>query len=184
MAHDEAYNELVESASNVAVVPLGHLHWPQVHAIYEAGIATGHATFEAHPPSWGHLERSCLPDQRLVALAITGEVVGWAAASSVSDRCVYSGVVEHSVYVAATSQDQGIGTALLRQLIRSTEEAGIWTLQCGIFPENNASLRLHQAVGFRVVGTRERLGHMTYGPLKGTWRDVLMLEHRSNLAGT
>jgi phosphinothricin acetyltransferase len=106
-------------------------------------------------------------------------VLGWVAASPVSDRCSYAGVVEDSVYVAAQVRGQGIGLRLLGALINSTESAGIWTIQSGIFPENHTSLRLHERAGFRVVGTRRRLGQMTYGPLAGVWRDVVMIERRS-----
>ncbi len=158
-------------------------HWPDVEAIYAAGIATGHATFEAAPPDWPAFDAAKLANQRLVALSRTGTVLGWAAASAVSDRCVYAGVVEHSVYVAPAAQGRGIGHALLTALAQSTEAAGIWTIQSGIFPENTASLQLHQATGFRIVGLRHRLGRMTYGPLAGHWRDVIMIERRSTLAG-
>jgi phosphinothricin acetyltransferase len=164
----------------VTLAPLAATHWPQVERIYAAGIATGHATFEATPPTWEQFDASKRPDLRLVALDEAGRVVGWAAASSSSDRCVYAGVVEHSVYVDPTVQGAGVGRALLDGLIASTEAAGIWTIQSGIFPENTASLALHAAAGFRVVGTRERLGQMTYGPLEGRWRDVIFVERRSS----
>jgi phosphinothricin acetyltransferase len=152
--------------------------WPQVERIYAAGIATGHATFESEPPSWEEFNASKLPEHRLVAVH-DGAVVGWTAASAVSDRCVYSGVVEHSVYVDSTAQRRGYGRALLDALIASTEAAGIWTIQSGIFPENRPSLSVHQAAGFQVVGTRQRIGQMTHGPLAGLWRDVLFIERRS-----
>ena len=165
------------------VVPLEARHWPAVEAIYAAGIATGHATFEAEPPSWAAFDGSRLPGQRFVAVDEEEQVVGWIAASAVSDRCVYAGVVEHSVYVAVDAQGRGIGRALLQALVDSTEAAGIWTIQSGIFPENDASLALHRAVGFEVVGTRRRIGRMTYGPMAGAWRDVLFIERRSLRAG-
>jgi L-amino acid N-acyltransferase YncA len=101
----------------------------------------------------------------------------------VSDRCVYAGVVEHSVYVDSAVQSRGIGRALLAGLASSTETAGIWTIQAGIFPENAASLRLHEKAGFRIVGTRQRVGKMTYGPLADQWRDVIMIERRSTVTG-
>ena len=110
-------------------------------------------------------------------------MLGWAAASAVSDRCVYAGVVEHSVYVDSAVQSRGIGRALLAGLATSTETAGIWTIQSGIFPENTASLRLHEKAGFRIVGTRQRVGKMTYGSLAGRWRDVIMIERRSSITG-
>ena len=167
----------------VQVVPLQVGHWPKVRDIYAAGIATGHATFEPEPPSWAAFNASKLPAQRLVAVDSSGAVLGWAAASAVSDRCVYAGVVEHSVYVDSAVQSRGIGRALLAGLATSTETAGIWTIQAGIFPENAASLRLHEKAGFRLVGTRQRVGKMTYGPLAGQWRDVIMIERRSTVTG-
>ena len=167
----------------VSIEPLRAEHWPEVERIYAAGIATGHATFESEPPTWEQFDAAKLPDQRLVAIE-DGRVVGWVAASGVSDRCVYAGVVEHSVYVDPTASGRGIGRLLLDALAASTEEAGIWTIQSGIFPENAASLALHRAAGYRIVGTRERLGRMTYGPLAGRWCDVLLLERRSRRVGT
>jgi L-amino acid N-acyltransferase YncA len=165
------------------VVPLQVGHWAQVRDIYAAGIATGHATFEPEPPSWEAFDASKLPAHRLVALDSSGTVLGWAAASAVSDRCVYAGIVEHSVYVDPAVQSRGVGRALLAGLAASTEAAGIWTIQSGIFPENAASLRLHHKAGFRIVGTRQRVGKMTYGPLAGQWRDVIMIERRSIITG-
>ena len=157
---------------------LDETHWPAVEAIYREGIATGHATFEALPPSWEQFDLGKLPDQRLVAVE-NGTAVGWAAASATSSREVYRGVAEHSVYVAAAARGRGIGRDLLAALIESTEAAGIWTLQSGIFPENLGSLALHDALGFRVVGRRERLARMAYGPMAGLWRDVLLVERRA-----
>jgi len=163
----------------VTVEPLTAAHWPEVERIYAAGIATGHATFESEPPGWEQFDAAKLPDHRLVALGDAGQVVGWAAATGVSDRCVYAGVVEHSVYVDPGAQGQGVGRLLLDALITSTEATGIWTIQSGIFPENTASLALHHAAGFRDIGVRERLGRMTHGPLAGQWRDVTLIERRS-----
>ena len=168
---------------SVQVVPLQVGHWPQVRDIFAAGIGTGQATFEPEPPSWAAFDASKLPAQRLVALDSSGTVLGWAAASTVSDRRVYAGVLEHSVYVDSAVQGRGIGRALLAGLATSTEAAGIWTIQAGIFPENTASLRLHEKAGFRLVGTRQRVGKMTYGPLAGRWRDVIMIERRSSVIG-
>ena len=148
-------------------------HWTEVARIYAEGIATGDATFETEVPSWEDWDAAHLRPHRLVAT--DGErLVGWVAASAVSDRCVYGGVVEHSVYVAADARGRGVGLALLEALVSSTEDAGIWTIQTGIFPENAASVAVHERVGFRVVGRRERLGK-----LDGAWRDVLLLERRS-----
>jgi L-amino acid N-acyltransferase YncA len=157
----------------VAVRPMRADDWPAVERIYAAGIATGDATFEAEPPTWEAFDAGKLGEHRLVA-ELDGQVVGWAAVSGVSDRCVYAGVVEHSVYVDPAHAGHGIGTALLLALIASTEAAGIWTIQTGIFPENIASLALHERCGFRVVGRRARLGRHF-----GRWRDVVFLERRS-----
>ncbi len=165
--------------SDVVVLPLTQENWAEVEAIYRAGIATGHATFEANPPTWEDFEATRLPDHRHVAIDPSGAVLGWAAAVPVSDRCVYAGVVEHSVYIHPDAQGRGIGRLLLDALIESTEEAGIWTIQSGIFPENTASLALHAKAGFRTVGTRQRVGKMIHGPLAGQWRDVVLLERRS-----
>jgi L-amino acid N-acyltransferase YncA len=156
--------------------------WPAVEAIYLEGIKTGNATFEATPPTWAAFDAGKIRDLRLVA-ADGSRIVGWAAASAVSARPVYAGVAEHSVYVAASARARGAGRMLLASLIEKSEDLGFWTLQSGIFPENTASLALHQRFGFRIVGTRERLAKMTYGPHLGDWRDVLMVERRSNRAG-
>jgi phosphinothricin acetyltransferase len=158
---------------------LSEEHWPAVESIYREGIATGHATFEEEPPSWEQFDAGKLPNQRLIAIE-NGAVLGWAAASATSSREVYRGVAEHSVYVAAAARGRGIGSALLAALIRSSERAGIWTLQSGIFPENLGSLALHKAHGFRIVGRRERIALMGYGPMAGVWRDVLLVERRSS----
>jgi phosphinothricin acetyltransferase len=154
-------------------------HADQVLAIYQLGIDEGDATFETTAPTWQDFDASHLADHRFVALDAPAPghaagVVGWVAAVRVSERCVYAGVVEHSVYVHPAARGRGAGTALLRTLIDSTEAAGIWTIQSGVFPENNASLALHERNGFRRVGTRERLGQH-----HGTWRDVVLLERRS-----
>ncbi len=156
--------------------------WERVCAIYLEGISTGHATFDPNTPDWESWNANHLPQCRLVA-RLDGEILGWAALSPVSGRCVYSGVAEVSVYVARKAQGQGIGSALLSGLITESEKTGIWTLQAGVFPENSASLTLHKRHGFREVGARERLGKMTFGELAGTWRDVILLERRSDLVG-
>lgn len=145
--------------------------------VYAQGIATGDATFEAAAPPWEEWDRTHLAHSRIVA-EMDSLVVGWAALSPVSDRCVYGGVAEVSVYVASGARGKGIGLALLDALVRSSEAEGIWTLQAGLFPENVASVRIHERVGFRVVGVRERLGQ-----LAGVWRDVLLMERRSQVQG-
>jgi L-amino acid N-acyltransferase YncA len=148
-------------------------HAAAVLAIYQAGIEEGNATFETLAPGWAAFTAARLPAHRFVAIT-GGQVAGWVAASAISGRCVYAGVVEHSVYVHPAARGQGAGRRLLDALIASTEAAGIWTIQSGIFPENTASLALHRAAGFRVVGTRERIGQH-----HGRWRDVILIERRS-----
>lgn len=150
--------------------------WPAVRAIYEDGIRDGHATFETELPTWERWD-AAHPTLRIVADR-EGSVVGWAALSPVSSRCCYEGVGEVSVYVAGEARGAGIGRALLDELVRRAEQTGYWTLTAGVFPENEASLRLHRACGFREVGVRERLGQ-----LHGVWRDVVLLERRSTLVG-
>jgi L-amino acid N-acyltransferase YncA/DNA-binding transcriptional ArsR family regulator len=164
----------------VTIRPMVNGDAAQVLAIYQAGLDSGEASFETSAPSWADFDAARLPGHRLVAADhASGEVIGWAAVSPVSDRYVYGGVVEHSIYVAPAARRRGVGGALLRALIRSTAAAGIWTIQSGIFPENTASLRLHEKAGFRVVGTRKRIGRHY-----GRWRDVLLLERRTDLSGT
>ena len=159
----------------VVVEALRPEHWPDVARIYADGIATGNATFETEVPTWEGWDEAHLAEHRFVAVD-GGRVVGWVAVSPVSQRCVYGGVVENSVYVDASVRGRGVGRLLLERLVASTEAAGIWTVQTGIFPENEASVRVHERVGFRVVGRRERLGR-----LHGVWRDVLFLERRSDV---
>jgi phosphinothricin acetyltransferase len=149
--------------------------WLSVRAIYQQGIDSGHATFETQTPSWEGWDQSHHPFGRLVA-RLNGDIVGWAALSPVSRRAVYAGVAEVSVYVAETQRARGVGRALLQALILESLEHGVWTLQASIFPENEASVTLHQRCGFRVVGRRERLAKQF-----GVWRDVLLLERRSQL---
>ncbi|WP_046507624.1 GNAT family N-acetyltransferase [Streptomyces odonnellii] len=149
-------------------------HAAAVLAIYQLGIDERNATFETTAPTWQAFDAAKLPGHRLVALDDDGRVLGWAAVVPVSDRCAYAGVVEHSVYVHPDARGRRVGLALLTALIASTEAAGIWTIQSGVFPENTASLALHQRAGFRVIGTRERIGR--HG---GRWRDVVLLERRS-----
>ena len=153
-------------------------HWPQVRAIYLEGIATGNATFEQSAPEWDNWDAGHLAKPRLVARAESGDILGWAALSPVSGRCVYAGVAEVSVYIAEHARGRGVGRQLLERLVDESEAAGVWTLQAGIFPENAASVSLHASTGFRVVGTRERIGQMN-----GRWRDVLLMERRSLVVG-
>jgi phosphinothricin acetyltransferase len=161
-------------------ITLEHLqpeHWPDVERIYADGIATGNATFETEVPSWEAWNDAHLAEHRFMAYE-AGRAAGWAALAPVSSRCVYAGVAEASVYVAAAARGRGVGTALLSALVASSEAGGVWTLEAGILPENEASVRMHERCGFRVVGRRERLGRMD-----GEWRDVLLLERRSRVAG-
>ncbi len=163
---------------DVAIEAMMPEDWPQVREIYLEGIATGQATFETEAPSWEKWDAAHLRAGRLVARD-GGSVTGWAALSPVSERCVYAGVAEVSVYVAASHRGWGVGRALLDGLIAASEKERLWTLQAGIFPENVASLAVHRRCGFREVGRRERLGC-----LGGVWRDVVLLERRSPIVGT
>ncbi len=172
-----------QDTDEVVIVAMTAAHWPDVEAIYAAGIATGNATFDPEPPSWQRFDATRLPGHRHLAVDPSGKLLGWAAATTASDRCAYAGVVEHSVYVDPDARGRGIGRRLLEALVDSTEQAGIWTLQSNIFPDNRASLAVHAAVGFRVVGIRERVGKMTYGPWSGQWRDVVAVERRSPTVG-
>ena len=160
-----------------AFSPLQEADWSPVARIYAEGISTGLATFETEVPSWGAWDESHLRDARIVA-RVDDEVVGWAALTPVSDRCVYGGVAEGSVYVAAGHRGKGIGRALLSRLIAESERAGIWTLQAGIIAKNETSISLCKAAGFRVIGTRERLGEQN-----GIWEDVVLMERRSTVVG-
>ena len=151
--------------------------WPEVARIFAEGIATGHATFETAVPSWEASDAAHLPEHRLVADR-DGRVVGWTALAPVSSRCCYAGVAEVSAYVAEGAREQGVGAELLAALVERSERSGIWTLETGVFPENNPSLALLRRFGFRVVGVRERIGQM-----HGLWRDVVFLERRSEVVG-
>jgi phosphinothricin acetyltransferase len=161
----------------VQIKPLLPQHWEQVKAIYESGIATGKATFETTAPSWEKWNESHLTFGRLVAIS-NGELAGWAALSPVSNRCVYGGVAEVSIYVANEHQGKGIGKLLLQNLVSTSEANGIWTLQAGIFTDNTASVKLHESVGFRVIGYREKIGK-----LNNNWKDNYLLERRSKTVG-
>ena len=151
--------------------------WDQVASIYQEGIATNDATFEADVPEWTKWDENHLPECRLVGRA-ESKIIGWAALNPVSTRCVYSGVTEVSLYIATSARGLGVGKALLRALIDESERTGIWTLQAGVFPENAASIALTKACGFREVGRRERIGQMD-----GVWRDVILMERRSKVVG-
>lgn len=159
-------------ALSIRILAMLPTHWPAVERIYLEGVTSGNATFETESPGWEGWDAKHHWHSRLIALQ-GEEVLGWAALSPVSARRVYAGVAEVSIYVASSAQGKGIGRELLRALIEESEKNGIWTLQAGIFPENRASMALHQAHGFREVGRRERIGQ-----LKGTWRDVILLERR------
>jgi L-amino acid N-acyltransferase YncA len=161
----------------VEIRPLTRRDWPRVRAIFAEGIATGNATFETEPPSWEEFDATHLPDHRLVAVD-AGEVVGWITLAPTSSRRCYAGVVEDSVYVAEEARGRGVGAALLDALIASADEAGFWTIEAGMFPENTATIALHEHAGFRLVGRRERIAQ-----LDGAWRDTLLLERRSSRVG-
>ncbi len=156
--------------------------WSSVAAVYREGIETGHATFETNVPTWERWDEVHVDSCRLVA-ELDDRLVGWAALSAVSDRCVYGGVGEVSVYVGSSGRGKGVGTRLLSALVKASEKAGVWTLQAGMFPENASSIALHGRCGFRQVGRRERIGKMDVGPRKGQWRDVLLFERRSTTVG-
>jgi L-amino acid N-acyltransferase YncA len=167
------------SPTGVTIRPMASADAGEVLAVYQAGLDTGLASFETAAPSWEAFHLAKLAAHRFVAADGDGAVLGWVAVSPVSARAVYAGVVEHSVYVRPGYHRCGIGAALLLALIGSTEAAGIWTIQSSIFSEHTASLRLHQQAGFRVVGTRERVGRH-----HGVWRDTVLVERRSQVAGT
>lgn len=153
-------------------------HWPEVKSIYEEGIATGNATFQTSAPAWHEWDSSHVKNSRIVAVDDNDKVMGWAALTPVSGRCVYAGVAEVSVYVSGDAQGQGVGKALLKELIWQSEQNGFWTLTAGIFPENKASLKIHTDAGFKILGIRDRIGKMN-----GVWRDTVLLERRSKNVG-
>jgi len=159
------------------IVPMTAEHGDAVLAIFSEGIATGHATFEHTAPAWDEFDAAKLPDHRFVA-EDDGDVLGWVAVSATSSRAVYRGVVENALYVTERARGRGVGRALLERLVESADAGDVWTIVAGIFPENSGSLALHQSLGFRRVGVRERIGLMSNGPLAGTWRDVVWLERR------
>lgn len=153
--------------------------WPAVERIYRAGIAAGNATFEHTVPDWEQWRTARLSEPCLVARGESGEVLGWAALTPASSRPVYRGVAEVSIYVAPSHTRRGVGRALLVALVETSERAGVWTLRAGIFPENEASIALHESCGFRLLGIHERIGQMP----DGRWRDVVLYERRSDVVG-
>ena len=165
------------SGGEVLIRQMNSTQWKAVKQIYKEGIATGMATFETKVPTWSDWNKTHLKKARLVALK-DEELLGWAALSAVSSRCVYGGVAEISVYVATMARGLGIGEMLMRKLIEISEKEGYWSLQSGIFPENKASIQLHLKVGFRTIGYREKIGQ-----LNGEWKDNILMERRSKKIG-
>lgn len=162
----------------IVIKPMEQGHWNVVSEIYNEGIDTGIATFETQVPTYKDWDKAHLKSCRIVALDKT-TVIGWAALSPVSGRCVYGGIGEVSVYISRTSRGTGVGKLLMKHLIYESEKEGLWTLQSGIFPENKASIKLHEKVGFRYIGKRERVGRTS----QGAWKDNLLFERRSKLVG-
>ncbi|WP_345752485.1 GNAT family N-acetyltransferase [Microbacterium rhizophilus] len=162
----------------IDIRPLTSGDWADVERIHREGIATGDATFETDPPTWSAFDAGRLMQARLVAVDDGGRVLGWAAASRVSAREAYRGVIEHSIYVAEAARGHGVGRVLLAAFVEAADAAGFWTIQSSIFPENLASLRLHEQAGFRVVGRRERIARGRRGPHAGEWRDTILVERR------
>ncbi|MGW3611505.1 N-acetyltransferase family protein [Micromonospora sp. NPDC005163] len=160
--------------ADISVRPMAAGDAERVLAIYQAGLDAGNASFEVTAPTWSAFDATRLTAHRFVAVSGESGVVGWIAVSPTSTRAVYAGVVEHSAYVDPAAHGRGIARLLLDTLIASTEAAGIWTIQSGVFPENTASLTLHERAGFRVIGVRERVGRH-----HDRWRDVVLLERRS-----
>ena len=169
----------VRAAANqrMEIIELLPLHWEEVKTIYLQGIATKQATFQTDAPAWQEWDKGHLAGLRYVAI-IDGNVAGWAALTPVSGRCVYAGVTEVSVYIHEGYRSKGIGRALLQKLVTESEASNIWTLQSGIFPENTASIALHEKLGFRKIGYREKIGKMD-----GVWRDTVLMERRSKITG-
>jgi phosphinothricin acetyltransferase len=165
--------------NQILLTPLTADHWPAAAEIYSAGIAGGNATFEAEAPEWEQWSATHTGCPGVVACSPEGQLLGWAALSPTSSRCVYRGVGEVSIYVAPAFARRGVGRALLTALIEASERAGFWTLKAGIFPENTASITLHERSGFELVGVSRRIGQMP----DGRWRDVLLYERRSPAVG-
>ena len=168
---------------NLIIEKMSSEDWSAVHAIYQQGIDSGNSSFAPHAPaSWEEWSKGKLAECRLVA-RLDDEVVGWAAFSPVSSRAFYRGVVELSIYITARVHGQGVGSALMQEIIQESEQNGLWTIQSLVFPENKASVHLHLKYGFKLLCTHEKLGFMTFGPYAGQWRDVALLERRSRVAG-
>ena len=163
--------------NSISILPLENLHWQPVKSIYEQGLTTGVATFETESPSWEEWDSSHVKIGRLIAIE-NNRVVGWIALSPVSSRCIYGGVAEISVYIHENHRGKGIGKLLLAEVIRVSEDNGYWTLQAGIMPANVGSVKLHESLGFRTVGYREKISK-----IKGVWQDNLILERRSKVVG-
>jgi L-amino acid N-acyltransferase YncA len=161
----------------ISIKPIQEKDYTAIAAIYLQGIATGHATFQTEAPEWEVWDKSHLSFCRFAAFE-NEQILGWAALSPVSSRCVYGGVAEVSIYIASSTRGKGIGKILFAQLIKESEENGLWTLQSGIFPENIGSIKLHEAMGFRKIGYREKIGNMN-----GVWRDNVIMERRSKIVG-
>ena len=165
--------DAMATSQDILIVPMEPQDWPTVRRIYAGGIATGNATFETTTPDWDAWDRNHLPACRLVA-RLDGAVVAWAALSPVSARACYAGVAEHSIYVDEAHRGRGIGKTLLAEFVQQTEGAGFWTIQSSIFPENQSSIAIHLACGFRILGRRKRVAM-----LHGVWRDTVIVERRS-----
>lgn len=160
------------------ILSINKNHYPDIAAIYQQGINTGMATFETSAPSWESWNENKLQHSRIIAFE-NNEALGWAALSKVSSRCVYEGVAEVSIYIAENHRGKGVGKILMEHLIRESEDNGIWTLQLGMFPENEATIALHKLFGFRIIGYREKIGK-----LNGVWKDSVIMERRSTIVGT
>ncbi len=167
-----------EEPARAILRPMTSADWPEAAEIYRQGIDSGNATFETEVPSWESWDAARSPECRVVA-ETAGRLAGFAVLSPLSGRCVYAGVREATIYVAASERGRGVGGALLRRLVAESEALGIWTLEAGVFPENRASIRLFERCGFRTLGIRERLGRFH----DGRWRDVVLMERRSRVAG-
>ena len=165
------------NTGDVIIVPMAVADWEAVKQIYLEGIATKNATFEINAPEWEAWDKAHRKDCRMVA-KINGVVVGWAALSQVSARKVYEGVTESSIYISTNYHNKGIGDKLMTELVKESEKNNIWTMQAGIFPENIASIRLHEKHGFRILGVKEKVGKMD-----NRWRDVVLMERRSRVVG-
>jgi phosphinothricin acetyltransferase len=163
---------------NFKIVEMKRDHWESVGKIYYEGIKTNKATFQSNIPTFEEWDRGHIDECRLVAIS-EKEILGWAALSKVSSRCVYGGVAEVSIYIGEEYRGNGVGTALLNALVKESEENGFWTLQSGIIKENSSSIELHKKCGFRKIGIREKVAKMS----NGLWHDVVLMERRSSIVG-